>query len=199
MIDWKFIADLEGGLQLNGYVPAASTSNSGVTIATGVDLGARTLKEIGKWPVTDDLKIKLAPYVGRKGQDALNLLRELPLEVTEDEATQIETAVCGPIFDQLREAYDKKVGPDAFHHLPDEAQTVLASLAYQYGPNLAKRAPKFWGLACKADWPACVNELVNFGDRYPTRRRKEAKLLRQALSTTSNESAVTLFIPRASD
>ncbi len=199
MIDWKFIAELEGGVQLKGYVPAASTSNSGVTIATGVDLGARTLKEISKWPIADSLKVKLAPYLGRKGQEAANLLRELPLEITEDEATQIETAACGPIFDQLRKAYDKTVGKDAFYQLPGEAQTALASLAYQYGPNLAHRAPKFWGYACQKDWRACVNELENFGDRYPTRRRKEAKLLRQVLDTTSSGDNVTQLVSRTSD
>lgn len=199
MIDWKFIAELEGGLQLKGYVPDASTSNSGVTIAAGVDLGARTLKEITKWPIADKLKVKLAPYLGRKGQDAVNLLRELPLEITEDEATQIETAACGPIFDQLQKAYDKTVGKDAFYQLPGEAQTALASLAYQYGPDLARRTPKFWELACQGDWQACVNELENFGDRYPTRRRKEAKLLRQVLDTTSRGDNVTQFVSRASD
>jgi Bacterial toxin homologue of phage lysozyme, C-term len=38
-VDWKFIGTLEGAGILKGYVPVSQTSNSGVTIATGVDLG----------------------------------------------------------------------------------------------------------------------------------------------------------------
>ncbi len=40
-IDWDFISSLEGDQRLAGYVPAADVSESGVTIATGVDLGQR--------------------------------------------------------------------------------------------------------------------------------------------------------------
>ena len=198
MIEWEFIAALEGGRELRGYVPAVGTSDSGVTIATGVDLGARTAKEIDNWPLTDPaLKERLKAYADLKGAAAAAKLEEMPLVISEKEAIQIETAAAGPIFDAVRDAYDKAVGENAFQGLPDEAQTVLASLAYQYGPNLAKRTPNFWRLACQGDWQACVDELENFGDRYPPRRRKEAALLRAVLAPNPND--VTPFAPRASD
>jgi hypothetical protein len=42
---------------------------------------------------------------------------------------------------------------------------------------LAKRCPKFWQAATNADSTAMANELNNFGDSYPTRRRREADYL----------------------
>jgi hypothetical protein len=50
LIDYSFLSDLEGGRTTIGYVPAAAVSKSGVTIATGFDLGQRSeadLKRLG--------------------------------------------------------------------------------------------------------------------------------------------------------
>jgi hypothetical protein len=41
-IDFAFLSSLEGGCKTTGYVPAGSVSQSGVTVATGFDLGQRT-------------------------------------------------------------------------------------------------------------------------------------------------------------
>lgn len=35
----------------------------------------------------------------------------------------------------------------------------------------------FWEAATAQDWKACAQLLNNFGDAYPTRRKKEAALL----------------------
>ena len=39
-IDYSFLSAREGGRKLNGYVPDALMSASGVTIATGFDLAS---------------------------------------------------------------------------------------------------------------------------------------------------------------
>ena len=70
-INWNFIAEMEGRRQLSGYVPAATDSQSGVTIATGVDLGHRTLAEIQQWPISDRLKQTIEPYVSLLGSAAV--------------------------------------------------------------------------------------------------------------------------------
>ena len=41
-VNWKFIGEQEGAGVCTGYVPVAATSNSGVTIATGADLGQQS-------------------------------------------------------------------------------------------------------------------------------------------------------------
>ncbi|MCZ6804491.1 MAG: pesticin C-terminus-like muramidase [Proteobacteria bacterium] len=55
-------------------------------------------------------------------------------------------------------------------------QTVVASVAFQYG-DLESRTPNYWQQVTTGDWPAALYNLRNFGDRYPTRRNKEADLL----------------------
>lgn len=47
-IDYKFLSQLEGGSKTAGYVPAAAVSKSGVTIATGFDLGQRDEADLKK-------------------------------------------------------------------------------------------------------------------------------------------------------
>ena len=42
MIDWDFIKEREGKAILKAYVPDPHGSQSGVTVASGVDLGQQT-------------------------------------------------------------------------------------------------------------------------------------------------------------
>jgi GH24 family phage-related lysozyme (muramidase) len=76
--------------------------------------------------------------------------------------------------------YDASPSTKSFSQLPPEAQTVIASVSFQYG-DLATRTPTFWGHVTNERWQKAVDELRNFGDRYPTRRGKEADLLQGAI------------------
>ncbi len=40
-VDYEFLSKLEGGCRTVGYIPDLEKSKSGVTVATGFDLGAR--------------------------------------------------------------------------------------------------------------------------------------------------------------
>ena len=176
-IDWNFIGGLEGGQSLTGYVPDPTGSMSGVTIATGVDLGQRSVDDINALNIPDALKVKLVPYAGLKGQDAANYLAQKPLTITQDEASALDQAVQTPLVNQLRSNYDAATSSGSFDGLPDQAQTVITSVATQYGPALSQATPTFWAKVTAKDWPGAVQELRNFGDSYPTRRNKEADLL----------------------
>jgi hypothetical protein len=61
-----------------------------------------------------------------------------------------------------------------------ECQTVVASVAFQYG-DLSLRTPNFWQQVTTENWQAALANLQDFGDKYPTRRNKEADLLAQWL------------------
>jgi hypothetical protein len=177
-IDFSFISSLEGGQQLTGYVPASGVSNSGVTVATGFDLGARNEADLKKLNLSLSLITKLKPYLGLKKTAASTALKNSPLAITKADADSIDKAVKSEATNLLIQRYNAAIKPtqNNFSQLPKEAHTVIASVAYQYG-NLATRAPKFWKAVTDQDWADTVKKLKNFGDQYPTRRNKEATLL----------------------
>lgn len=178
MILWKFIVGLEGGLKLTGYVPGGA-GHSGVSIADGVDLGQRSERDLVFLKLDPSLIRLLSPYLGVTGPAAAALLARIPLTLTAEQALQLSDAVHANRAVILRHAYDAAIAPGSpgFDEIPDEAATVIGSVAYQYG-DLAKSCPKFWHASTAHDWGAVIAELENFGDEYPTRRYKEADFLR---------------------
>lgn len=179
-IDYKFLSDLEGGSKTTGYVPAAGVSKSGVTIATGFDLGQRSETDLKNLKLSVALINKLKPYLGKKSKDAADLIKTKPLIITSEEAKSIDKAVKSAHVASLKQKYSASPHNTAkkdFFSLPAEAQTVIASVSFQYGVNLNTAAPKFWKAASAQDWTETVKILKSFGDAYPTRRKKEAALL----------------------
>lgn len=179
-IDYTFISKLEGGSRTQGYVPAAGASKSGVTIATGFDLGARNEHDLKSLGLSPALQTKLKPYLGLQSADATKKLKEKPLTITATEAATIDKAVKKQHVDLLVKNYlasPHNARKTKFFALPAEGQTVIASVSFQYGANLGRSAPKFWKAASSQDWKESVKILKNFGDKYPTRRKKEAALL----------------------
>ncbi len=176
MINHDFIHELEGH-SLTGYVPAPEISKSGVHISTGYDIGQNSEGDIAAM-FFDSPKLakKLMPYAGLKKRAAVEFLKENPLTITEKEAQKI-TALCDKKADaRLKHRWNNSAADIPFSKLSDEQQTVLASVAYQYG-NLESETPKFWGHATNGDWAAGIGELRDFGDAFSTRRNKEADLL----------------------
>ena len=83
-INYNFIAGHEGPRE-DPYLPPG---NSGVTIATGVDLSEHTAQELRDWGVSEDTIAKLAPFLkssdgkipGPKGDAAQTALNKFNLE-----------------------------------------------------------------------------------------------------------------------
>lgn len=197
-IDMHFISRLEGSVAF-GYVPThrrgplkgQTIGQSGVTIGVGCDLGRRTESSLLRLGLPAGLIGKLKPYLGKRCADAQEALARRPLRLSDDEAAMLSSAVAADIFERLAARYNRAVAavPTAcpFHELPWQAQTVIASVAYQYGENLPRATPRFWAKAVAQDWPAVVEELENFGDSYAPRRKQEAQLLRQVLTNKIKE------------
>jgi hypothetical protein len=178
-VNFEFIAGLEGGPVLRGYVPDPDGSNSGVTIATGFDIGQRSLNDLHSM-LSPELAKKLAPYYGLKKRLAVAALQKKPLRITAEQAAEIDQCVKQQLLQQLEKRFNS-AAQTSFEELPEAARTVLASVAFQYG-DLSQRCPKLWGAAMRADCASMANELRNFGDRYPTRRKKEADYLAKGVS-----------------
>lgn len=191
LIDYSFLSAREGGVRLHGYVPAPADSKSGVTIATGFDLGQRNKTDLRTLELPLSLSDKLAPYLGVTRFDAQKLLDKAPLSISLFEARLIDKAVKHDHLMRLVTDYaasphnTRKVD---FFSLPAEAQTVIASLAFHYG-TLSTGTPRIWKMFSSQDWTAAVRELRNFQDVYPTRRNLEADVLARLVEDPAVETA----------
>jgi hypothetical protein len=179
-IDTNFISRQEG-FRLDGYVPDPVFSRSGVTVGTGVDIGQLSVADIETLAIPQELKQKLEPYAGLIRQDAVYFLNNHPLHLTEDEVNILDEVITQKTIDELTHRYNAAAFGKPFSELPPEARTVIADIAYQYGPNLAPRMPNFWSDVTEGRWNIVIQKLRNFGDRYPTRRNTEADLLQRAI------------------
>jgi hypothetical protein len=176
-IDFDFILKQEG-FETKGYVPDAENSNSGVTIASGFDLGARVLEDLKGLP--QDIIDVLTPFLSLKGAEAQEVASNL--NVSEDQAKIINEFAKSEAITNLRTEWENTTGT-SFDDLSKEKATVLASVAFQYG-NLEKATPNFWKQTTSGDWEGAYNNLLNFGDRYDSRRKNEANYLFPTLKKT---------------
>lgn len=192
-VDWDFIAEQEGRAVQDGYVPDATGSKSGVTVGTGVDLGARNMGDLDRLGLSDELKAKLEPYLGKQGQDAADFLKDNPLNLTADEVKELDRAVKGEALDNVVNEYNTEVerlnaadggSRPKFAELPREMQTVIASVGFQYG-SLKTATPNFFAQVTEQRWDDAKANLEDFGDRYPSRRGREADLLGDGIATLS--------------
>lgn len=186
-VDWSFIRAREGD-KFDGYVTDAQGGSSGVTIATGIDLGQRSGSDIDKLDIADDLKKKLKPYCLKTGKAASDLLAKSPLSITAAEADALTKAVKGPMLDALVSEYDAAVDKANavdhckrvhFDQLPTGVQTAIASAQFQYN-SLSSRTANYWKQVTEQRWADASKNLKDFGDRYKTRRNLEAGLIDDA-------------------
>jgi len=180
VVDPTFIGRQEG-FRLDGYIPDLGASMSGVTVGAGVDIGQMSVADIQSLDLPNELKQKLIPYAGLTGQNALYLLSNRPLYLTENEAYALDRAVTQNIVGRVAARYDSAALGRSFAELPLEARTAISDVAYQYGANLAQRAPAFWSDVTEGRWDSATQKLRAFGDRYPTRRNAEADLLKLSI------------------
>ena len=184
-IDLEFIKTLEGGQKLKGYVPQEAgrpIGASGVTIASGVDLGQMSKEEIKYLPISETLKLKLRLYADVEGSVGILLLEELPLVITKEEADELDEAIYSKIIGILGRLYNK-FSKVTFQEIPSKAKTALASISINRGPHFGAVGGAYtevWTAAIKQDWKGMIT-VLNF---FPTtqkwikkRRMREAELL----------------------
>lgn len=180
-IDWKFIAEREGN-KLKGYVPNADKSKSGVTIASGFDLGARSLEDLKGLP--QDIIDLLQPFLGLKGAEASEVASNL--KVSNTQSNIINDFAKKEATETLSRRWKETTGED-FSKLPMNKATAVASVAFQYG-NLETETPNYWRQVTSGDWNAAEKNLRDFQDDYGTRRNLEADYLVAGMTTEEVES-----------
>jgi hypothetical protein len=171
------VSEFEGGQQLEAYPPPAK--GSGVTVATGIDLGQRSLSELKNLGLSEPLIKKVTPYLGKKDADARTLVKKKPLSLTQEEADELDNAVGGQIAQEISLKYSDATGQD-LTALPEPARVVVESLAYNFGPNLDKKIPTIWKAIVSGDWATVQDRLRNTKWKQPElalRRNREADIL----------------------
>jgi hypothetical protein len=183
-IDWDWIAKhIEGEGFRKGYVPIDKRTGkiigtSGVTIATGVDLGTKDRKFFEDIGVSEGIILKLEPFFQLKGEEALKNAKKL--ELSASEVKEVDTAIRKKYTNDVINAYEKDSGKN-FEDLTSAQQTITASVALQHG-DLKTSAPDFWDQVLNDEWDDVIANLRDWdGTGKPsqtqTRRDKEANLL----------------------
>ena len=176
-VDFDFIKEREG-YKNSMYVPKDKKKKvlgkSGPTIASGFDVGQRSLSDLKGLPAT--LVVKLEPYLGMKGAAADAYVTANELTLTNEEIDTINKFSKKQEINRLKEDWEGSTSTLGFDDLTEAQATVVASVAFQYG-NLPTEAPTFWKHVTNGDWDKAEAELRAFGDKYPTRRTAEADFL----------------------
>lgn len=180
----SFLESVEG-FETKGYVPQSggqAIAQSGVTVASGFDLGQQSAESLTDvYGLSDALASKLAPYTGLRKQDAIAKLAELPLQLSEEEAREVNSKVKPVYIAKIEETFNKRTTGPLFNELPQEWQAAIVSVGFQYGSAM-KSVPNFLKQVTTGDWKGAHKNLMNFGDQYSNRRKREANLVKDKVS-----------------
>lgn len=212
-LDYGVISKHEGPRSIP-YIPGDGktnmpSANSGVTVATGVDLSEHTAAELRDWGVSEDTIARLTPFlkpdgasgVGLKGGAAAARLSRFKAEnptseglpvyaIPMSDALAMDNGALRNIERLVRQAYNATGTAVPFEHLPRSIQTAIVDVAYQNGPDLARGAPAFWRDVTSGGWSAAADELHNWtkaqkADPNATRtlrQRDDEKLIRGGIN-----------------
>lgn len=188
-IDFSRVPEFEGTQSLNGYLPmnrdGTVIGNSGITIATGFDIGQHSAQEIKNFHFPKALENKLLPFVSAKIDEAKKLL---PLAkqilLTKEEADLVDYKAAKSYINKTSQTWNSRKlenTPD-FNKLTQAQQTVLYIRTFHQGPGMPDTAVayNFYHAALKNNWDDAARYLKNYdvkGDWYKDRVAKEAKLL----------------------
>lgn len=153
---------------------------SGVTIATGCDLGQTDTDTLHAYVLPSGIINQLRPYIGLRRADALRKLADMPLFIAPDTAALLDECVHAGYLQRYVEPAYNRASSVKFADLPRQAQSVVFSVCFQKGCGGVRRDwPYTWKLLITQNWPAAADELQNGFSEYVGRRRAEGALLRE--------------------
>ena len=195
---------IEGPQQVRGYIPCyrtrGGTANyrgpesgppadfiamgvSGVTIATGVDLGQTDAAALLRGGLDSGITCMLRPYLGLRKEAAIHKIHALPLIIAPATADALDEVMIGIHAGRIRVRYDSSRPVTPFDGLPWQAQAAIFSLLYQRGTGASDKAPNTWAALVRGDWR---DASARFCDAslwvgYQERRKLEGALLKEIL------------------
>ena len=183
-VNMEFLRMSEG-FETEGYVPRSGEQvldSSGVTIGTGLDLGTKNMDYFKDFENKETLQ-KMEAYFGMQGQEAYDFEEANPLSLSEEETKALDNFVKGRELESIENSFLALTGKE-LSSMPPRLQTVIADLQFQYGSNY-NRTPKFREIIKDIaedpqdaqSYMPLMKELRDFGDKYDTRREREADLI----------------------
>lgn len=169
LIDWNYIRSKEGFREKTYVLPYLSFPNSGVTVATGFDLGSKNMKVLIDAGLTDYSKKRLEPFLGLKGKlahEAHEQLGPVTLHITQLDALDkygINNIIIAgiKIYNDDRSSFSKP-----FSQLSKTRQTVLAYRFWHWGAYYGNHGKefqkKFWKKVIENNWREAAIQLRDF-------------------------------------
>lgn len=153
--------------ELTGYVP---TKSSGVTIATGFDLGKHNANDIKALKLPKSIEAKLLPYALKHDKKTAKTLT-----ITADEAKAIDNAVMDSKYSKFANEFQKVHGKP-ISTLDENTRIALTSAFFNMGPAmLDKKANKSMYAALQSGDNKIIHaEIADFhdgGSKQPLSRR----------------------------
>jgi len=193
---------VEGPQQLRGYIPCIRKSGgsanfkgpesgnpadftamgvSGVTVATGVDLGQTDAETLLRNGLDGGIVNMLRPYLTLRKDAAISKLHALPLSVSADTAHALDNVTLGIHARLIAARYNRDKPAIPFEALPRQAQAAIFSLLFQRGTGVAGKAPQTWAAFLRGDWTEASARLcdASMWDGYHGRRNLEGELLKE--------------------
>lgn len=172
----NFLKQVEGYKE-NYYIPMDANKqpleHSGVTIGLGIDLGAQNKKSLLEAGLERSTLYKIQPAIGKRKYEALSIKNILP-PLTEYEVLNLSLCV----LDNERLLLEKKLH-NVWLDLPESVQIVAMSLLHQFGNKFFTY--RAFSQIKNKEYKNLINNLRDFGCKYPTRRNKEADLIQGEL------------------
>lgn len=207
-INFDKLADFEGGQWTHGYIPghtpgvpndgAKVLGQSGVTIATGFDIGQwHHLALTRSFRLPEMLVRKYAPFCNKKKQGAVTAFETAGgLVISKPQADVTDMHVQRFHLVAAVDAWDHESPKPAkrFVELTSAQQTVILSRTYHQGIGMPKTpvAQAFYTAAKRGDWTAAERALRNYdvkAEWYKNRVGAEADYLAQERRSSATGSA----------
>lgn len=186
---------MRGGQRAKGYLPIHTTGEhkgevigqSGITFATGFDVGQLDKADLKRYSFPKDIEDKLLPFVSAKKEAARKLLPLAQKTVlSAQQLNLIDFKVKGVHLQSAIRSWDsrKQKGTPSFCELSPAQQTVLLSRTFHQGTGMptVPVSQKFYQAALKNSWVAAENHLRSYhvtDKSYLNRVHNEADLLKK--------------------
>ncbi|MCX7419129.1 MAG: pesticin C-terminus-like muramidase [Planctomycetia bacterium] len=195
-----------GGTYKGGEAPNSNKlvfgegNKSGVTIATGFDLGQHSEAEIRSlMGVDSNLIERLVKFAGKRQFLACQTLYEAKgLKIDNQQAKDIDRSSKRKAIEKFMQAYNAvavtKLGKLPFENLHYQIRTAIMNFAFQYGEyghwSKGATSSMYWKAITSQDFGEAKRILVEeYKTAYVKRRRREAVLYGKAGIFLKNETS----------